>query len=299
MECFAKVLRPWRLLLFLILLIPLRSFAAQNNLFYLSVIGIDETGFEDSDIKMKQMSFDAKGKLPIKRLESGVLLFAPSFSMIWLDFTNTESAGISDKDFPDTLFSGELALIYNHRYTDGWSATIRLAPGIKSDLEDIGEKDISKRAMGMVNKKFSNRASIGLGLAYADSFGSPQFFPLLKFNWVPFDTWIVSGVLPVNLTVEKQFSDNVKSGLSVEMVGGQYRMTEEAPWNDAVLNYRKALIGPFVALKVSQKTWLEVSAGITASQKFEFKDKDDTDRIIAERTPKNAAFIKAAYYFPF
>lgn len=275
-----------------------RDYLFNLTAFDFSVKHIAESDFEDSDVGIKQTEFELQFIMPMKISSKDFVTVSPQIRANKIEFTGTQGTGIDDDDFPEVLFSGELNMAYVHKFEKEWSSIVKVSPGIKSDLEDIDEKDFSFSATVMGQKNFA-KGSAGLGLAYSDNFGSPEFFPVLGFLWNFNDSWKLYGTLPVNIYLEKKFSESFNAGLSGEITGGQYRLSEDSPWNEAVLNHTKVLIGPYADFKAGQKSRIKIAAGIVTAQEMEFRDKDDTDKILSEADIEDSVYINLNIYYPF
>ena len=286
----------------IILLLSCNAMAAQQSLIdisttYISSSKVNEAG---SDVEVSQQITSIKGTLPLRLNAKNIVMISPSYQhhkLKWKNFPGT--SGISESDLPDTLHSAELALGLVHILSGKWSAMGRISGSVKSDFEDIDSRDTVYGGLLSLTRNFDKKNNIGLGVTYSDSFGSPIVFPLLMFKWAPTEQLFFHGTLPVLLTGGYKHSDKLSLGFNLEVKGNQYRLTEKMPWNESVLNYSEILMGPFIDFAIGEKVRIMLKCGVVTGQNMEFKDKYDTDKILAEKDLEDSTFATVSAYIPF
>lgn len=277
-------------------------FAAQKNWLDISTTAISSSKFEDAagNTELSQQITRINGTLPLPINAKNIVIFNATYQHHDLSWKNFQAqAGITEGDLPDNLQTAELALGLMHKISDSWSILGRIAGGIKSDFEDIDSRDMAYSSLLSVTRHYGKEKSLGIGLSYSDSFGSPSVFPVLQFKWASDNKWKFYGTLPLQAIVEYRINQRISTGLNAEVKGNQYRLTEKAPWNEAVLNYTEILVGPVVDFSLSKKAHIVLKGGIVTGQKIEFKDKDDTDKVLVEKELENSTFATIAFYVPF
>ena len=293
------------LVIIAMIIVPLftaKAMAAQQSLIdisttYISSSKADEAG---NETKVSQQITTIKGTMPMRLNGKNILMISPTYQHHELKWKNFQTiSGITESDLPDILHSAELAVGLVHRLSPKWSVMGRISGGVKSDYDDIDSRDVIYGGLVSLTRNFDRKNNIGLGVTYSDSFGSPFFFPLLMFKWAPTDNLFFHGTLPVQLTGGYKHSDKFSLGFNVEVKGNQYRLTEKMPWNESVLNYSEILMGPFVDFAVTEKVRLMLRCGIVTGQKMEFKDKYDTEKILAEKDLEDSTFATISVYVPF
>ena len=75
-----------------------------------------------------------------------------------------------------------------------------------------------------------------------------------------------------------------------------YRLSEDTPWEDAVLKYREVQIGPFVDWMFHDKAHMRISAGASVGQKSEIRD-DNNDHKLVDGDYKNAGYATLNLFY--
>ena len=149
---------------------------------------------------------------------------------------------------------------------------------IASDLEvEMAAEDFSFQTAAILNRRFSQRFSMGFGIAYSTQFGNGVPLPLLTFDWNNGAKWSARATLPSDLEVWYIPGERVSFGLLVTGDGdnfrfdpGSYRDTAPEP----ELRYTMMTIGPTARINLTQKICLNVEAGIIGLHRFEFYSGD-------------------------
>ncbi len=276
--------------------------ASDESFFDLSTTGISASKIDEGGNKteVSQQISSIKGTLPLPLNDRNILLISPSYQHHKLKWTDFQAAsGITEEDMPENLQSAELAIGLVHKISGEWSIVGRISGGVKSDFEDVGSRDIVFGGLMSATYNYGKGKNIGVGLAYSDSFGSPTVFPILMVKWATVGNLYFNGTLPVQFTGGYRINDKLSVGINAEVNGHQYRLTEKLPWNDSVLNYSQILAGPFVQYKFTKTARLTLKCGAVTGQKMEFKDKDDTDKVLAEKDFEDTTFATITFDIPF
>lgn len=183
-----------------------------------------------------------------------------------------------------------------------WVTTVQFRPGIHSDFEDIDGGDFIYTGTLLVQRVFGekNQNMWGLGATYTDLLGKQMVIPLVRLFWYPTEHWFVELTVPVELDVGYRFSRSFSVGIEQKLQGYLYRLTEDDPWNEAVLRYREVQIGPFLDWQFGWKNKMHfrVSGGVSTFQNFEFRDRDN-DKKLRDGDMKTAPYGTANFYITF
>ncbi len=292
------------LILMAFIVSPMSAAASDMSLFDLDVTyaGESENSDDANTTKIQRQIVRASFTLP-KKIGDNVLILGLSYTgqfIKYTDFSTKTFRGntVTEEDLPDSLQALDISIGYLANLSNGWSTLIQFKPGLHSDFEDISGDDVMYTGMVLVQKKYDEENTLGFGVAYSDAFGEPQAFPLFKANWRISDQFKVVSLLPLKLDAIYEFNDDVNAGLQARVNGYQYRLTEEVPFENSVLKYTEIYVGPFVDMKVTEKTRLRASAGAILGQTFEIRD-DDSDEVLQEGDYENSFYASIKYYFPF
>lgn len=284
------------------LYLPEDVYSAQENFLDVSVteIGTSETEAEGRDTEIEQRIARIRGTLPLPLINGDILILQAGWQVHDLDISKFTPVGsVTQGDLPDRLYAGDIGVGLMHKFSGSWSGLARIAPGIRSDMEDIDEKDIYWSGHISFLYSLAGDGHIGLGAGFSDDFGSPQAFPMLHLKLRPTDRWEIDGVLPVNFTAACKLNHRMKAGLDFQVVGNQYRLTEDAPWDGSVLNYKQMLAGPFIDFELHPRARVVLKGGVVFNHTIEFRDSDDTDDVISETDFEDTTFMNINFYVPF
>lgn len=205
---------------------------------------------------------------------------------------------ITEDDLPEDLHALDVSIGLLWSWSEAWSTLFQFKPGIHSDFEDIDGDDLMFTGTVLAQRKFGTRNRFGLGITYSDSFGEPEVFPLGLLDWYPTEKWYVEALLPLNVDVGYKISQSISAGVEGKLQGYQYRLTEDRPWDESVLNYREVRIGPFLDATLWGNTHLRLSAGLVTAQEFEVRDEDNDDEIV-DGDYENTAYATIKLYISF
>lgn len=268
---------------------------AQSFSFDFGTTYVWETENKDNDTKIQRTLAWIGGKYSTPLSPDFTLTAGLSYEGQFVDYSDFrpvvfQGRVIQEGDLPENLHAIDATLALNWRWSDAWSTTFSFNPGIHSDFEDISGKDFIYQGSILFQNRLGGKNLIGFGLAYSDSFGDPLVIPLVQIRWYPTPEWYVESMLPLNLNVGYNLDSTWSVGLEGKLRGYRYRLTESAPWNEAVLKYREVQLGPFLNARLGEKVSLRLSAGVVVAQKFEFMDKD-SDNTIVEGKFKNTGYV--------
>jgi hypothetical protein len=250
-------------------------------------VGNTESDESGVDTEIQRTIFWIGGKYPIQVGEKNYLTLGIKYKGQFIDYDDfipfpipQLGATIYESDLPDELHALDFSAGYLATWTDKWSTYFSLEPGIHSDWEDIDGDDWVITGTVLAMYKFGEKDVFGFGVAHSDAFGEAMPFPLLKLFWYPTEKFYVETLLPIDLDAGYRFNNELSAGLEGKLLGYQYRLSEDRPWDDSVLRYREVQAGPYINFHFSERANLRLSAGVVTAQKFEIRDDDNDDKYI-------------------
>jgi hypothetical protein len=205
---------------------------------------------------------------------------------------------ITEDDLPEELQAVDVSIGYLRSWSERWSTLFQFKPGLHTDFDDISGNDVMYTALVLVERNMGGKNRLGVGVSYSDAFGEPEVFPLLLLDWYFEDEWFIESLLPLRLDAGVNLTPNFSAGVEGRLRGYQYRLTENAPWEDSVLNFREVRLGPYADYAFSEKAHVRLSGGAVVAQKFEFKD-DDNDKVLLDGDLQNTGYLTLFFYIPF
>ncbi len=205
---------------------------------------------------------------------------------------------IRESDLPEELHALDFIAGLVWSVSDDWRAIFQFRPGIHSDFEDVSSDDWVYAGMALAVRGFGDnpRNRVGVGAYLGDALGRIQALPLVRLYWYPSEKWFLEGTLPLELDAGYRASKALSFGLEAALRGYQYRLTEDAPWDDAVLRYSEVRAGLFADYGFWKNLHVRLSGGAALAQTFELRD-DDNDRKLADGDYENTGYLSVNLYY--
>ena len=169
------------------------------------------------------------------------------------------------------------SLTLMHHLSDKWSLLSIVNPSLASDFKaGLTSEDLSFQTAVIADRHFSEKLSIGLGVAYSTQFGSAVPLPLLMMEWNDGGKWSFSMTLPSNLEFWYQAGQSVKLGLLISGDGDNYYFDPQGfQVERPELRYTMMTLGPAAKIDLSSHLQLNIEAGIIGLHRFEFYSGDE------------------------
>lgn len=154
---------------------------------------------------------------------------------------------------PDRLQEVSVAVTGRTALGRDWALTVRLNPLLASDFRGGGLRDGDFKVQGAVvaERGFGPGWTLGLGAAYASTFGEPVPLPLLVARHDG-DDWLLDAMLPSSLLLVRHVSPQVDAGLALTAEGSLYHIPTVFPESvgiaDPQLQYIGVHAGPVLAV---------------------------------------------------
>jgi hypothetical protein len=174
---------------------------------------------------------------------------------------------------------------------DAHSLVVVLRPGVYGDLRDIGSQ-VRLEGAAFVDRVFSPRTTVGLGLSYASSFGEVLPIPVLHVLARPARQVLVDALLPARADVWWLPRKGLDVGLNVSLNGAQYGLSDAArPTADVdALQLSNATLGPQVRWTPARGKWqLTADGGVTVLRRLRYAAEG---QVQADLSPGNVPFVR-------
>jgi len=257
----------------------------------------------DVDTEVQRTLAWAKGMYGFSAGESLHLIFGLEYTGQFVDYDDFSAvpgpAGLlRESDLPEALHALDFIAGLVWSVSDDWRAILQFRPGIHSDFEDVSGDDWVYAGMALAVRGFgeNSRNRIGVGAYLGDALGRVQALPLLRLYWYPSEKWFVEGTLPLEVDAGYRVSKVLSFGFEGALRGYQYRLTEDAPWDDSVLRYSEVRAGLFADYGFWKNLHVRLSGGAALAQTFELRD-DDNDDKLADGDYENAGYLSVNLYY--
>jgi hypothetical protein len=182
---------------------------------------------------------------------------------------------------PKHVYAVAYNLTVMHGLSEKWPLLGFLTPGLSSDFKiDFSSDDSIFQTVLVFIRKYSEKLSIGYGLAYANTFGQPFPFPILALELNNGSNLKLSTILPVNSELWNLANQRLELGLSVKVERNQYHGDPDI-YNAAapLMRYAVGTFGPSARFRISKGLSLGIDSGITFLRRFEFFDGDNNEEV--------------------
>lgn len=273
---------------------------AETDYFYLP-----ESDLKNEEGKIEMSSYQAWGVIPLQISDGAILLTGAGYRGLYLNYPDLnfayplpEGGTFTEKDLPRDLHAVTLILGGLLDLGEGWGLFVDFRPGLQSDLNEINSKDLSYQGAGLVSYIFSENLTGFLGLYYTDSFSRPQLLPLGGVQWRISDSFTLDTLLPEYLLLSYQSSPRWKIGLRGRVRGDEFRLSENTPWNNTVLQYSRITLGPYADYYLTDHLVLRLEGGVVTARTFKFRDDDSPSRLY-DGDIEDGGFIGASLFFEY
>ncbi|WP_438481156.1 DUF6268 family outer membrane beta-barrel protein [Oleiharenicola lentus] len=181
---------------------------------------------------------------------------------------------------PDQLSELSLNLGYTRKFSQQWSGSVFLRPGLYGDLEDIDGKTFN--APLLLTAAFAQSRELlwffGLNLnAYSDN----PVLPIVGVRWQFAPDWTFNVGFP-RTGVSYKLSETVTLHGGLTFQGGTFRITESlgtpagatSRLANTFVDYREIRVGVGADIKLHDRWSLNVDVGSMTDRKFDYFDRD-------------------------
>ena len=191
-----------------------------------------------------------------------------------IDFNYRKTTSLIDR-----LHSVGYTMTLFHAMSEKGSVLLMGKSSLASDIEvDIAVEDFSFQTAAIFNRRFNQKLTMGLGIAFSTQFGNGELLPLLSIDWNSGAKWSVKALLPASLEIWYDFNKRINIGLLATGDGENFRF-DPGSYGDIYpepnLRYTMFTIGPTAKINLSEKLILNVEAGIIGLHRFEFYSGDE------------------------
>ena len=160
---------------------------------------------------------------------------------------------------PNNVHDVGLGLTLQRMLSPKWAWALHVSPGLASDfggMRLVGD-DITLQIATVFTRFLNNRWTLGFGLAYVSTLGTPLPLPVFTFDWDNENRWYARGSLPEHLSLWYRSTATVEFGLQMDIEGNQYHTPGVFPANEPRLQYINARFGPSARIHLNKSlTWI-------------------------------------------
>ena len=231
---------------------------------------------QDLGIKVRSFQFSIAYPVVISK-DKTLLLNQINYQRMNIDYDNWDYVN-GGNGTVDRAIGISYSAIILHKYSEKWSFMGMITPGIASDFrsDKITGDDFYFSAVAVFIKKYSEKTSVGYGLAYVPDFGQPIPVPVVAIRWNNGKNMKAECILPVNIDFQYAYSKNITFGMQLGVEGNQYHgNSEQFLVPNPQLRYSVGTFGPYLKYRLYKMLMLKAKTGFTVLRRFEFYNGND------------------------
>ncbi len=201
---------------------------------------------------------------------------------IWYsDLTYNYSSVSSTANFGDSVFNP--IQLHGFILQTGWvqklssdrAIQLLFAPRLMSDFQNMDGRSLQLGAVGLFEKKFSNKLLMRFGAMYNQDLFSSMLVPLIYLDWnVGNSKWNISGLVPIYAKIGYKFNDRFTAGIAQFGLVTSYALGGEGYAGDYM--ERKSIdLTAFGRYRLAGNLHLEARVGYALSRDYAQYDEDD------------------------
>jgi hypothetical protein len=232
--------------------------------------------FSDSDapqgVKLQVSSWQTGAAFPLSFVGGRTLILNNlTYEVVTIGYDDPSGAIATPIE---RLHSVTYTLFLIQRLSEKWQLIAVATPGIASDFEgELSGDDVSFTGVLGAKHDFSDRFSLGAGVAYQRNFGDPIPLPFVLVKWAIGPRVALDALLPMNATLLYSPSETFDVGVFAEVGGNEYHGDpKKFGVGNPLLKYSVAAAGPVVQVHVTPWARLTLKGGATFVRRFEFFD---------------------------
>ncbi len=149
------------------------------------------------------------------------VVFKNNKTIWYTDLTYNYSSVNSSVNFGDSLYNP--IQLHGFILQTGWvqkfsrdrAIQLLLAPRLMSDFQNMDSRSLQLGAIGLFEKKFSDKLIMRFGAMYNQDLFSSMLVPLIYLDWqVGNSKWNVSGLVPIYAKIGYRFNERFTAGVA-------------------------------------------------------------------------------------
>lgn len=268
------------------------SFSMSYEFFPSAKLSDPDPGTFEEDLSIQVATFSAEFSLAPVMYANGKTILMNKLAFRRLDSYYKNWNDLQGGNRIDNVQEIEYSFTVVRQLSEKWNLTAMVNHGLYSDFQgDLSRNDFNLSSAFILGRQYSERFSLGFGLAYTLKYGSAIPIPFVTMNWTNGSKLRVELLLPIMAEFWYLPSEKLELGLTAKVSGNQYH-GDPARYAgaDPKMSYSVVTAGPSVKYQMSKSIALRVDAGATLLRRFEFYDGDVKQNSL---DLKESGFIRA------
>ena len=167
-------------------------------------------------------SYDASFNVPIALGQRTFLIPGLVYHAEAISFSQVPAEFIELREF----HSLETSFLFVQLLPEGWSISLRLAPGVAGDFAAFDSGMLRLSTVAMATKALSERFVLGGGAIASYAFGTLLPLPMVYLDWTPTRYFLLETSIPAFLNAKFTVWDRVEIGARAEVAGNAYAVRD-------------------------------------------------------------------------
>ncbi len=202
------------------------------------------------------------------------VVFKNNKTIWYTDLTYNYSAVNSSVNFGDSLHNP--IQLHGFILQTGWvqkfsrdrAIQLLLAPRLMSDFQNMDSRSLQLGAIGLFEKKFSDKLIIRFGAMYNQDLFSSMLVPLIYLDWqVGNSKWNVSGLVPIYAKIGYRFNERFTAGVAQFGLVTSYALGGEG-YNGDYMERKSIDLTAFGRYRLKGNFHLEARVGYALSRDY-------------------------------
>jgi uncharacterized protein DUF6268 len=274
---------------------PGPSFSASYDFYPFSKLTDPDAGTFLEDVEIRVATLRLKATYPMALSQTTLLIHELLYDRFDMDYVKWDKS-IGGAEIPHG-HAVKYNLMIMRTLSEKWSFLAFITPGLASDFRSkLSTDDFTIEAALVFVYKFSEKFSLGGGLAYSRQFGEPMPLPVIALDWNNGSNMRARAILPSNLEFWYMMSKRFELGLVLSGDGNEYHGDPDRYGGDnPKLKYSVFTMGPSLKYRFTKTFSLNLDAGYVLGRTFEFTNEIGGTEVEDILDLENAAYVRIGF----
>jgi hypothetical protein len=274
---------------------PGPSFSASYDFYPFSNLADPEAGTFFEDLEVRVATVKVKASYPSPVSQRTFLMHELLYDRFDMDYNNWIDS-LGGPEIPHA-HAVKYNLMIMHMLSQKWSLMAFITPGVATDFAaKLSTDDFTIETALVFVYKFSQKFSLGAGLAYSRQFGEPMPLPVLALDWNNGSNLKAQAIIPASLEFWYMMSSRFELGLVLTGDGNEYHGDPDRYGGDnPKMKYSVLTLGPSLKYRFTESFSLLVDGGYTFLRRFEFTNEINGTDVEDILDLENAAYVRIGF----
>ncbi|MFN8791894.1 MAG: DUF6268 family outer membrane beta-barrel protein [Bdellovibrionales bacterium] len=249
---------------------------------------------EKSDVSAQQTEVNVSHRFMFDTEGEKLLTATLSYRETVFDFEGSDNPGFEGSNRRVQMIVPQFT--YLHILNEEYSLIVQARPGFFGDFQGGFGKSFRLEGSFLFSKPYSDRLTLGFGLANGSNFGRVLTVPIVQVLYFPTEKIMIDALLPVRADALYLFSKDFEAGASFNITGSNYRIEANDNLGAEQLEFANITLGGIARRQVLTNLYLSGELGTTVMRRFNFVDGPNE---IDELEPDNTFYARVGLQYRF